>query len=351
MVNPERVRRLISEIIRELRLDLRGLVVFTEAATGNYAVTPVIAAMAGAEVYAIARGSRYGTAEAAKAHCRRLAQYCGVQEQVTMVTRKDPRQLGRAHIVTNLGMVRPIDESTVAMMGPQAVVPAMCEAWEVRPGDVDLEACAARGIPVMGTDEDAPDLRVFDYVGPLVQRMLMELEIEVHKSRIAVVGRDKFGRRIAAHLLKGGASVFALPHLRGREHRRRLRDCDAIIIADYSSEETIIGRYGQITAGEIKKSAPGISIIHLCGEVDVVSLTAEGIPHYPPTGAGKRRMGLTFAALGPRPVIELHAAGLKVGEAMARARLLGLSQKKIQSLALRHSPAQIMKQGKRINTR
>ncbi len=343
MANPERVRRLISETIRELELDLRDLVVFTEAATGHYAVTPVIAAMAGAEVYALARDSRHGKTETAKSHCRKLAQYCGVWEQVTVVTRKDPRQLGRAHIVTNLGMVRPIDESTVDMMGPQAVVPYMCEAWEVRPGDVDFKACAARGIPVMGTDEDAPGLRVFDYVGPLSQRMLMELEIEVHKSRIAVVGNDKFGRRIVAHLSKAGALAFVLPHLRGRIHRSSLKDCDGLVIADYSSEEVIIGQYGQITAEEIARSAPGISVVPLCGEVDVHSLADEGIPHYPSTGSGKHRMGLTFAALGPRPIIELHAAGLKVGEAMARARLLGLSRKQTRSFALQHSPAQLIK--------
>lgn len=51
--------RLVKAIVAaldRLELNLAGLGVLTEAATGMYAATPVIAALAGAEVLAYARG-------------------------------------------------------------------------------------------------------------------------------------------------------------------------------------------------------------------------------------------------------------------------------------------------------
>jgi hypothetical protein len=51
----------IEDAIDRLELDLSGKVVLTEAATGAYIVTPVIAALAGAEVYAFTKDTRYGT--------------------------------------------------------------------------------------------------------------------------------------------------------------------------------------------------------------------------------------------------------------------------------------------------
>ena len=49
---------MISKIkysLDKFNLNLTGKVVLTEAATGAYSVTPVIAAMAGAKVYALAK--------------------------------------------------------------------------------------------------------------------------------------------------------------------------------------------------------------------------------------------------------------------------------------------------------
>ena len=46
-------------------------------------------------------------------------------------------------------------------------------------------------------------------------------------------------------------------------------------------------------------------------------------------------MALTLAGLGPRPVIELHAAGLKVGEIAARARQAGQPATDLAEVRLR----------------
>ena len=55
------IKNKIREAVKRLELDLSGKVVLTEAATGAYIVTPVLAALAGAEVYAFTKDTRYGT--------------------------------------------------------------------------------------------------------------------------------------------------------------------------------------------------------------------------------------------------------------------------------------------------
>ena len=61
-MNFHRIKSLIMDMISTLKLDLSGLTILTEAATGYYALTPIIAAMAGADsVYAMTRNSRFGT--------------------------------------------------------------------------------------------------------------------------------------------------------------------------------------------------------------------------------------------------------------------------------------------------
>ena len=78
--NRLRVSRLVEKIIADLSLDLMGIRVLTEAASGPFVVTPLIAARAGAErVVAVARDSCYGRAQEVKeyletwARCTRLS--------------------------------------------------------------------------------------------------------------------------------------------------------------------------------------------------------------------------------------------------------------------------------------
>ncbi len=49
--------------VQALDLNLKGKIVLTEAATGAYVVTPILAALAGAKVYAFSKTTCYGTVE------------------------------------------------------------------------------------------------------------------------------------------------------------------------------------------------------------------------------------------------------------------------------------------------
>ena len=99
--------------IERCALDLSDTVVFTEAASGAYTVTPVLAAMAGAvQVLALARSSRYGTVEDVARATIDLARKAGVADRVKIITEKRPDIIARADIVPNSGHLRPLDSAT-----------------------------------------------------------------------------------------------------------------------------------------------------------------------------------------------------------------------------------------------
>ena len=343
-----RVARLIRESVGQLQLDLAGLVVLTEAATGHYAVTAAVAVAAGAgKVYAVASDSPWGTAEDAARETQALAREVATAAEPTIITAVPADVLGTVDVITNLGFVRPIDAECVAHLKPTAVVSLMCEPWEVRPLDVDIEACLRRGIVVLGTNESTPDWPVFSYSGALALRMLFEAGLEVLGSRVAVLGRDKFAPVIAEALRGAGAHVSIDRELNPASSRIAMHGADAIIVADYASDEVILGGSGLVPAPIVADAAPDAVIVQFAGAVDERTLRAEGLVVWPSPPVPARRMARTFAALGAKPVIQLHAAGLRVGEAAARLQLRGegmddVIEKVCRDLSLAMPPAQAL---------
>jgi hypothetical protein len=63
----------LARQVRALELDLRGKTVLTEAASGAYIVTPILAAIAGAKVFAFSKTTRYGKVEEIFSNTRALA--------------------------------------------------------------------------------------------------------------------------------------------------------------------------------------------------------------------------------------------------------------------------------------
>src|SRR3954451_5381304 len=166
-LDPRRLVRLMRAAVDRCDLDLKGLTVLTEAASGAYVVTPVLAAMAGADVLAVAAGNAYSSDEEIRELTLGIARLAGVMDRIELVVGKDAAIIGSADIVTNSGQVRPIDAETVSHLKPSAVVPLMYESWEYREADLDLEACRARGIAVAGTNERHPAVDVFSYLGEM----------------------------------------------------------------------------------------------------------------------------------------------------------------------------------------
>lgn len=339
-MNEARCRQLIDRTIGTLKLNLSGLVVLTEAATGYYMLTPLIAALAGADrVYALTRDSRYGNAQVVHEQTMALAERWGIAQQIEVLFSRKDERIAVADIVTNLGFVRPLDASFLRRLKRTAVIPLMFETWEYRPEDLDLAECRRLGIPVLGTNETHPDLQIFQYVGHLVLKLLFELDIEVFRARVMVVGSGEFGRAALNVLRAAGATVSQVRPAHGesldQQHvRDLLADCDAIAVVEYQSRKMLIGPNGQITARELRAMNPAVVLANVAGNVEQADLEAVGVPVRPPRFAPAGYMSVTTDYLGPRPLIDLHTGGLKVGEALARARLQGLSRREAEEKVL-----------------
>jgi len=313
--NLARTVQLIKQAIFKLELDLTGLTVLTEAASGPYAVTPVIAAMAGAKrVLAITADSPYATADEVIRQTRSLESQCGLPKRVEIFQERRLELFAEADIVTNLGFVRPLDAKVVLSMRRGSVIPLMCEAWEYRPQDLDLRACRQQSVHVYATNEDFPAIDVFAYSGWLALKMLFEAGIEIHRSKVVVASGDNFGRVIERRLQVNGVDVMRVERLT----REVIAGADAIILADYARLDEIIGESGDVTAADVSRLMPGGVVVCFAGRSDVRGMSANGVRVYPDRELPSRRMGLTLAHLGARPVIDLHAAGLKVGELACR---------------------------------
>jgi hypothetical protein len=350
MTVERRAARLLRQAIADYALDLSGLTVFTEAASGPYLQTPILAALAGAErVYAQTADSAYAPKEEVRSATEAAAKEFSVGTRVEVLFDKPAAALGNADIVTNSGFVRPIDRPTVERLKPTAVIPLMWETWEFRPEDMDLEACREHGILVLGTDEARPPLALYPYGGYAAMKLLFELGLEGYKTRVLLLGGGHaFGRSIWQHFSRLGMDVawFADTEPEARSYAElpeflaaNADDFDALLVSEHRVSRRLIGPDGLVSATEIARLNPALAVGVVSGNVDAEELAASGLAYRPERIRPFGYMSYQPGDVGPRPVLELYAAGLKVGEAMARARLQGMSTHDATSYALEHSPA------------
>ena len=343
-MNIKRIEKLIPDAIDTYDLDLSGLTVFTEAASGNYVVTPLIAALAGSDrVFAITRDSRYGKAVDVRTFTLKLAQRWGVGDRIEIVSDKTPSILSQVDIVTNLGFVRPIDKKVIAHLEPTAVLPLMWETWEFREADLDFAECRRKGIMVLGTNEREVGLDLFTYVGYLAVKLAFELEIEIYGSKVVVVGSGPFGESCVKVFDKLEADIKYIDlstdaSLETKSAKSMLRDADLVVLVEHRSPVCLIGSGGQITVDELLALSPHVSIVHIAGNINRKEIDSAVIPCAPQKSAAPGYMSVGTDYLGPKPVIALHTAGLKVGEAMARTRLTGLNPIEAEKKVLRALP-------------
>jgi hypothetical protein len=310
-MNDRRLVRLICEAVDRCRLELRDRVVFTEAATGAYVVTPVLAALAGAHrVYGMTRSTSYGTVEEVTEWTQRLARRVGVETRIQIVTEKRPEWIVEADVVTNSGHARPLDRETVGWMKSGSVIPLMYEAWELRSGEVDLEACRQRGVRVAGTNERHPDVDVFSYLGQMAVKLLLDAGVAVYRSNVLVVCDNPFAPFIRNGLAAAGARVEmveSFPQATSGE------ETDAILIALKPSNHLALGA---VEAASIASRWPGAVVAQFWGDIDRSALADLGVPYWPLTAPGAGHMGILPSAVGPEPIVRLQAGGLKVAEVL-----------------------------------
>ena len=343
-MNEIRCRKLIDQAINNFDLSLSRFVILTEAASGYYMLTPLIAALAGAEkVYALTKDSQYGKAESISVKTLKLAEKWGVAKKLKILFSRDDKCIEQADIVTNLGFVRPLDAPFLKRLKSTVVIPLIWETWEYRQKDLDLRECRKLGIPVLGTNENHPELDIFRYVGNLAIKLIFGLDIEVFRSEVVVIGSGEFGTHITQSLIKAGANVTQIRVAEGESLRspiahKGLLSCDVIVVAEHHSRKPLIGFDGQITVKELHEMNPGVSIAHIAGRVNSKEIVAAGIPCRPDNIAPGGYMSVATDYLGPRPLIDLHTAGLRIGQVLAQAITEGYSGTTAEERASRLCP-------------
>ncbi len=349
-MNRHRIDRSINEYLKRFKLDLKGLTLYTECASGYYAYLPILAAMAGADkIFALSRDTRYGKKEELKANLMGLSRDYDLKSRIEVVFEKEKEHLSKADIVINAASVRPIDKRMISYLKPTAVIPLMYETWEFRPEDIDISECQKRGILSLGTDEEFPGASLYPMVSYTALKLMLDAGLEVFGNRILLMGSGKNGRIIFEHFRKNGLDFkwFTLEDRIPESERKyiikkeKLKDylanTDCILISEHLFADELIGRKGFIKPGQIR---PFTKIVHLCGNVDQGALNEHRIEYYPDRIAPTGYLSAGADYLGGKFVIELQSAGLKVGQTMARCRLRGLGLAETVECALRHAPAQ-----------
>jgi hypothetical protein len=321
---PDVMAEKILGAVDRLALDLRSRSVLTEAATGAYVVTPIIAAVAGAEVTALTRSSRYGTVDDVRRETGQLATKLAVTDRIRIVESLEDAEIAAADIVTNSGHLRPLDASFVGRVKPGSVICLMYESWELRHGEVDLATCRERGIVVAGTNERHPNVRVFDYLGLLALYGLFQCRVPPAFSRILLICDNPFAPHIAETLVHchaivemlGDASVPARLNVRQRPPGQPAV-YDAIVVADTPAELPTLGHKGAAKYA-VEDIGRFHTLVQVWGDIDRASMP--GVTFYPEEPPVPGHMGILPSQIGPDPVVRLQAGGLKVGQVMlARA--------------------------------
>lgn len=310
---------IIKRNIKTLNLDLRGLTILTEIGSGPYLLNPLVPIFAGAtETIIWCKDTSYGKAN----EIFDSFDYIISKNFISgyYVKRKNVRpdeDIRRADIITNSGMIRPIDANFISKMKKSAVVPIMYEAWEVRTSDVDVDACKHHGIKVAGTWENHPAINVFNYTGILAIKMLLESNIEIYQSNIYIWSNDEFGEHSLEAFKKNGASKIWL-NTNVDIFYDNLSQIDALYICDYHESGEYFGENAIFDIQRIKELKPDLMIIHLYGKINTQLLLENDLNVYPEKQGIANVMSYTLAYVGLEPLLRLQTAGYKVGEDLIR---------------------------------
>lgn len=332
-----RIKNIILELVEKLDLDLKGLVVTTEVASGDYVYLPLIAALAGADkVYALGRDTSYGKYIEHKARLSDISRAFGVSSIIEPCETSSFNSWVESDIITNSGMVRPIDRAKLQQLKLTAVIPLMWETWEFRSNEIDINACQEFGIPVIGTEEKFGAIDMYEYPGMLALRMLFDVQCDFSSDKIALIGGGLTGTLIAKTLSRFNDSfLWFTDQPLDKEFKRNsipLRSLDSLIkedyldvifVAEHSVNNPLIGNGAPITFEKIGEKFPDVKVVHLCGNIDKENLVNSKLSFYPQNIAPFGHMSVFPSVMSVKPTLKLFSGGLKVGEIASKIRKRG----------------------------
>ena len=185
---------------------------------------------------------------------------------------------------------------------------------------------------------------------------LLELGIEVAGSTVVVAGEGPAHAYVVQTLARLGARVLvAAPETAGRIQlyggekagdgladdavTGRLAESDALVLCPVASGERWVGPGARTDAARLAAIAPHLAVVGLDADADLRALGGAGVRCRPAGGPD----GL-FDLL-PQAVVAQHTAGLRVGEAMTKARQRGSSPVAAEQLAADRGACRAAPQG------
>ena len=320
--------------VQALNLDLKGKVVLTEAATGAYVVTPILAALAGAKVYAYSKNTRYGTVDEVFEKTKEVYSDFANHIDITFIDTITPSVIAQADIITNSGHLRPLNKEKLQHAKDDVVIPLMYEAWEWRDADMEIDYIRQRRFKVGATNERHPEVDVFNYLGDMAVKQILDAGLALYSNKFILLCNNDFGPYIAKvvskvcdrlgiidkkenqHKYNGLENVEWLGCFPEVNIPENFKDAEAVIFTAYPFDDLWIGdNQYPIAVENIKSGLSDPLILRYAGDVDTEALDAAGISYFPGHVASGH-MGILPSAIGYDPIIRLQAGGLKVGEAL-----------------------------------
>lgn len=324
------IDKLIAQV-KALKLNLKGKVVLTEAASGAYVVTPLLAALAGAKVYAFSKTTSYGTVdEIFKATQNYMNEYKNGELDITFITELTPDIIRQADIITNSGHLRPLNQSMLQYAKDDLVIPLMYEAWEWRSADMDIDYIRSRGLKIGATNERHPKIDVFNYLGDMAVKQIFDAGICPYNNNFLLICNNDFGPFIAKTLSKlcSNLGVIDLDSNKGKYDLDKIdwiggfpnvhipekfKKSEAIVFTAYPFDQNWIGENTPISIHAIMDQIDNAYILRFCGDIDSSTFDKLQVKYYPKV-VGSGHMGILPSAIGFDPIIRLQSGGLKVGE-------------------------------------
>jgi len=319
-----RAIKIIKQYNEILSFNLCGFTVFTEVGSNNYLYSPIIPLLCGADhVFAFVKDTKFGKAEKIKKECIEIADFLGISDKLTIGENDFVYEwLSKADIITNSGMLRPLDKNKLSYIKKGAVIPLMFEAWEFRESDLDLTESKKLGIKIAGTWENHPKIRVFDSVKMLCLKMAFEAGYEIQGNTIFVWSDDHFGELILDSFKSNGAKKCYLSTDKSLLNNV-ISQVDFIFFADYDGKENL---FDLIDFKNHTELSHNFGIVHLFGDINVHLFKNLGINIYPDFNGNAEQMSFTLSHVGLLPILKLQVAGYRVAYEMLKNQITSISQ-------------------------
>ncbi|MFA6446576.1 MAG: hypothetical protein WCW14_05010 [Candidatus Paceibacterota bacterium] len=306
----EDMRRLnwLDKLITKYNLDLSGLSVFCEYADGNYLFTGIAAA------YARAKTVYFYYPSLTDQWCMDVNKdVANFPDLKNVVVTNSRLWMAECDIITNSGLIRPIMAVDVLRMKDTAIIAFMMSKSQIRPSDIDIQACIDRGIELVETNE--ADCGILESMGFKLAKVLFEAGLSVWNDFYLLISTDEHSEYYESWLGRNGINYT-------KDCVVDLSTVDAIIVADHSqSNYCFVGEKGWIDFDKIKIENPLIKVINISGNIDVKGLRDNGIDVYPNKIVPAGHSVVHGDYLGYKVSLEFFVASLKAAELAARRRL------------------------------